>query len=88
MRLKLVALSAAFVFAAGVASAQDKTVELRLSTVEIAGNLQLTASSVWAWYLLGPERWSFKSLADREEPVARSFWIIDGEVTEEELSIT
>ncbi len=31
MRLKLVALSAAFVMAAGVASAQDKTFELRLS---------------------------------------------------------
>jgi len=33
-------------------------------------------------------RYVLLSLADREEPVARSFWITDGEVTEEELSIT
>jgi proteasome lid subunit RPN8/RPN11 len=33
-------------------------------------------------------RYVLLSLADREEPVARSFWIADGEVTEEELSIT
>jgi hypothetical protein len=28
------------------------------------------------------------SLEDRQEPVLRSFFIIDGEVTEEELTIT
>ena len=33
-------------------------------------------------------RYVLLSLADREEPVARSFWITDGEVAEEELSIT
>ena len=33
-------------------------------------------------------RYILLSLADREEPVIRSFWITDGEVTEEELTIT
>ena len=33
-------------------------------------------------------RYVLLSLADREQPVARSFWITDGEVTEEELNIT
>ena len=32
-------------------------------------------------------RYVLLSLADREQPVARSFWITDGEVTEEELTI-
>ena len=33
-------------------------------------------------------RYILVSLADREEPVIRSFWILDGEVTEEELTVT
>jgi [CysO sulfur-carrier protein]-S-L-cysteine hydrolase len=33
-------------------------------------------------------RYILVSLADRENPVIRSFWIADGEVTEEELTIT
>ena len=33
-------------------------------------------------------RYIVVSLADREEPVARSFRIVDGEVTEEELTVT
>lgn len=33
-------------------------------------------------------RYILLSLADREEPVMRSFWITDGEVSEEELTIT
>jgi proteasome lid subunit RPN8/RPN11 len=33
-------------------------------------------------------RYMLLSLADREEPELRSFFILDGEVTEEELSIT
>jgi proteasome lid subunit RPN8/RPN11 len=33
-------------------------------------------------------RYLLLSLADREEPELRSFFILDGEVTEEELSIT
>jgi proteasome lid subunit RPN8/RPN11 len=33
-------------------------------------------------------RYILVSLADREEPVIRSFFITDGEVTEEELVIT
>jgi proteasome lid subunit RPN8/RPN11 len=32
-------------------------------------------------------RYILLSLADREAPVLRSFWIVDGEVTEEELTI-
>ncbi|HEY6567403.1 MAG TPA: M67 family metallopeptidase [Actinomycetota bacterium] len=32
-------------------------------------------------------RYIVLSLADREEPVVRSFWITDGEVSEEELTI-
>ena len=32
-------------------------------------------------------RYLLLSLADREHPVLRSFWITDGEVTEEELTI-
>ncbi len=33
-------------------------------------------------------RYILLSLADREEPVMRSFWITDGSVSEEELTIT
>jgi proteasome lid subunit RPN8/RPN11 len=33
-------------------------------------------------------RYILLSLADRDEPVMRSFWITDGQVTEEELTIT
>jgi proteasome lid subunit RPN8/RPN11 len=33
-------------------------------------------------------RYMLLSLADREEPVIRSFYLTDGEVTEEELTIT
>jgi proteasome lid subunit RPN8/RPN11 len=33
-------------------------------------------------------RYILLSLADREHPVIRSFWITDNEVTEEELTVT
>ena len=33
-------------------------------------------------------RYVLLSLSDRSAPVLRSFWIVDGEVTEEELTIT
>jgi [CysO sulfur-carrier protein]-S-L-cysteine hydrolase len=33
-------------------------------------------------------RYILLSLADRKEPVIRSFWIVDDEVTEEELTVT
>jgi [CysO sulfur-carrier protein]-S-L-cysteine hydrolase len=33
-------------------------------------------------------RYILLSLADREQPVMRSFWITDGQVSEEELSIS
>jgi proteasome lid subunit RPN8/RPN11 len=32
-------------------------------------------------------RYILVSLLDRETPVIRSFWIVDGEVTEEELTV-
>ena len=38
--------------------------------------------------LLPDSRYVLLSLADRDEPVLRSFFIRDGEVTEEELTIT
>jgi proteasome lid subunit RPN8/RPN11 len=33
-------------------------------------------------------RYILLSLADRKDPVIRSFWIVDDEVTEEELTVT
>lgn len=33
-------------------------------------------------------RYILVSLADRKDPVIRSFWIVDDEVTEEELTVT